>query len=290
MGLTWGLPRDYYKETDKIEKINILDSFSKECNAKKMTGFLSFYGSINGQMVVTNNKIRSKCTEVEKEIKINDSTKKALLYTKTLMIYDDYSKYISYYFPENQRKTLDNIYKSENFDLKYLVTKNNTAHKYLERAVMYGLTVNDFSENNVFILNEPAYKYIVEFVMSKAYGFGGEKIWSKTFPLYVNTTKEVAKRKDIATALNELSKLDILFSSAKKQKYEILANGVYKDRWTYDSLVLKNFKIVASQSSFRPNDNATIYEFLIMLIKSLNYNTCGNANCSDGEVMGVLIK
>lgn len=204
-----------------------------------------------------------------------------------------YDMFIKANFPDDEYSSLSKLYDIENLDYEILKNKNNVAYKYLKNALAYGFELKDFTLSKVLfnetqnITEQKAFE-----ILNDGYLFLDKS--NQTLLLDYNYSNiNFMTRRKFAILLNEVFNLESKLSQTKinalKIKGKILDGSV---GWFYDALVLKELDIVHGQgigvaNQFRPDDNLTMYEMLVMLMNTMNYKKCGHVQCNISYILEI---
>lgn len=203
----------------------------------------------------------------------------------------EFKNYLDSYFPEPDISTYLNLYDSINiqeFD-RYnefdSIQPNTVSYSFIKRAMKYGFDVSDFIPYDSI-----SYKPDAEISREQSVGLILLGMYLTGNDININKQKSIIignnnyfinmkmTRQDLAYYFNDLLKLEDGLSSNEKNNLRDIETSA----WSYEALVLKRFGIVSTnKKDFRGSDNATVFEFLVMLVNSLDYGTCGYTKCSN---------
>ncbi len=206
----------------------------------------------------------------------------------------DFDTYINKFFHISERNTIYRLWHSINFDPDLQVSKNETSHKFLSKAHLYGYYPYDFVfDDTKGTLFNPIGKvkinlgvYAIEDSCRTVAGSAGSIDLSNVDP------EPYMTRIQAAQYINEIFQLDAGLSSYIKQWLSNIGESPEMNGWSYHPIILWQRKIAKGNintdgtiTDFRPNDDISSFELLVMLTNAMDYKTCGQAGCTDLSVL-----
>ncbi len=276
-------------------KYSIVSEFETQCAEIKLTGLESFWASLNrgGYSLSTiNGGLRSRCSEYSMNIQEDERTKYKMIKLSTYFPEDRYDKIVELYFPPSEHYKLKSLYNILNYDLDLRVSKNSASRKYIQKFLAYGFTIEDLLYDN--ILFEPDH-LIEEYRASNMVFYAYITLYPDKYPLPVEWEDRNAgninefKRKDFAKLLKDSLDLHLpinrlFIGNPNPNSINLSAS------WTEDAKTLKSLGIIKGYSNFddfRPEDNISMFEVLVMTINAMDYIKCGHVGCEISEILGV---
>ena len=285
----------YHKDPRvRSEKKYLIEEFKNKCYDEQFNGLSGFFASFKKNkysLPSLNYNIRNTCDKYYQSLDNDERTKFSFITMSTYFPKGKYDIFVENYFPDSEQDKLKKLYNVDNFDNAYRVSKNKAVRKFIKKALAYGLTLKEF------LIGKTLFDETQEIEKYKASNIIWDVLGMKTFrnenfsyeEKSVNNSYKITRR-EFATLLNKAFSLDSSFSntSSLKIKGQILDQTT---GWFYDALILKKLGIVVGQgigaeNKFRPDDNLTMYELLVMLTNTMDYKTCGKVGCDMYDRIG----
>jgi len=286
----------YFKAKNKIEKIRIKEEFSAKCSLIKLSGLETFWASLKKgkySLATINSGLTAYCWKYELEMQKEDYGKYALIRLSTMWSKERYEKFIKYYFPDSEQYALTRLYEVENFDIDLKISNNHVSHKKIKSALAHGYSIDDI------LLGDTIFYQGNNIDKNNAHNLVLLGIWALELDdthLLFQYDEYLDPDNNYNISRNEFSniiinayqledKLPIERINKLKEQAEIFAEAG-KD-WTYEALILLEFKIVnGSSNTFKSAELITKYEMLVMLVNVMDYIKCGYVTCDVANVIG----
>ena len=261
-------------------------SFTTECR-------YTYGGKVkHGFFLDKNEKVEVKniCNKYLNDIITYNKYKLGYLLTRRYLVdKDNYEEYVKDYFPISEHAKLMKVYDYNNLDIKTGIHNNTAIVKYLHKMYAHGW------ENLKYFYEDSAI-FDPDLTMTNQKGLGdliiaGQDILdgdiNQIYSLYIQDEHQTMSRLNMAKYLLAVYKLDSKFTENQKKRLESISNLAIQNGvgWYYEALVLRELKIISPKQDFKPFDNITIFEFLVMVSNTLDYLKCNRVGCNIYELM-----
>lgn len=295
LDLYWKDSGPYLRAKDIGLKQRALNGFLIECKKIQLDLGESITANwakpLIGYAPQLNQELKNRCNDYYHEMQKSNANKKNML-ASALDSYTEerYNKLIEYYFHIDDWNSYKQLYKITNYDFTLRVSNNSAMRKHLRQFMSYGFTIDDISE----LLSESA--FITPDYHMKDY-MTNNLVWSAYVGLHPYSAsvpfpwldKDVNNIENI-TRIEFASLLVNTFQLIKRKPYFTPIKFVsFTVNPLPDANILKSLGIVNSDNiiDFRPNDNITSFEALVMTVNTMDYKKCGHVGCKISEILGV---
>ena len=289
MELRTNMESNFYKETDKIKKQEIMQTFITSCRkiqlstgqfvAANWSKILQAYGaSINAELNV-------RCSDYSLEMYKNDAKKSYLAkISVSSMSRMQYQNLINYYYPNKDKGFYMKLYDIDNFVPDLGVGSNTASYKYLKKLNAYGVRIQKgvfssytdatmrLAANMISIAKTKKSTSASEIIKKAGYTNATTLTRRRLSKLLVdnfNIAKVKLNKNQLATYLQWKLKKRVS-SDSRLAAFEIIPRSEIADNLVY---------------ALKSNKTIKHYDLVQMLSDTLDIVTCGHKNCSYEDIL-----